>query len=218
MTQFKDVAEWQTRYMGDPRQPGFWNRCERDGRASCEKQYLGIGSASNKDGWQVRPLYTAESVREAFMAGVAYMRSTEDAGLRECKEAADSWVTRQHTKEIEVVPRTEHECRIPLLCERPIPVAEVTAGKLGSRLMWHTEDAQGLTPVGTMLYAGAAPGTVTAADAASYVEKVAQDYANRFGFGVSGALTFDSQVKLDHYRYLGQLASEIRALTPQAAS
>lgn len=41
--------------------------------------------------------------------------------------------------------------------QQPIPVAEVTAGNLGRRLMWHTEDAQSLTPVGTMLYAAPAP-------------------------------------------------------------
>ena len=33
-----------------------------------------------------------------------------------------------------------------------IPVAEVAAGKLGNRLMWHTLDAQSETPVGTKLY------------------------------------------------------------------
>ncbi|WP_423197892.1 hypothetical protein DFLDMN_001532 [Cupriavidus sp. H19C3] len=34
-----------------------------------------------------------------------------------------------------------------------VPVAEVAAGNLGKRLMWHTEDAKSLTPVGTLLYA-----------------------------------------------------------------
>lgn len=38
-----------------------------------------------------------------------------------------------------------------------MPVAEVAAGNLGSRLMWHTEDAQVLTPVGTLLYTRPAP-------------------------------------------------------------
>lgn len=37
--------------------------------------------------------------------------------------------------------------------QEQIPVAEVTHGRLGNRLMWHTEDAQWNTPVGTLLYA-----------------------------------------------------------------
>jgi hypothetical protein len=40
---------------------------------------------------------------------------------------------------------------------RSIPVAEVAAGNFGSRLMWHTSDAQELTPVGTLLYAAPPP-------------------------------------------------------------
>lgn len=47
--------------------------------------------------------------------------------------------------------------------QQAIPVAEVTAGNLGSRLMWHTEDAQSLTPVGTLLYAAPAPSASPAA-------------------------------------------------------
>ncbi|WP_227461627.1 hypothetical protein [Cupriavidus pauculus] len=35
----------------------------------------------------------------------------------------------------------------------PVPLAEVAAGKLGNRLLWHTEEAQMQTPVGTLLYA-----------------------------------------------------------------
>lgn len=41
--------------------------------------------------------------------------------------------------------------------EEAIPVAEVSAGKYGNRLMWHTQDAQETTPVGTMLYTSSAP-------------------------------------------------------------
>lgn len=37
--------------------------------------------------------------------------------------------------------------------QEPIPVAEVAAGKYGNRLMWHTDDAQAITPVGTLLFA-----------------------------------------------------------------
>jgi hypothetical protein len=38
-----------------------------------------------------------------------------------------------------------------------VAVAEVADGKYGSRLMWYTSDAREMTPIGTLLYAGAAP-------------------------------------------------------------
>jgi len=49
------VAEWQTRYMGDPRQPGCWQRTldKEWARAEYEK----YGGETNEKGWQVRPLY-----------------------------------------------------------------------------------------------------------------------------------------------------------------
>lgn len=58
----------------------------------------------------------------------------------------------------------------------------------------------------------------TAADAVAFIVRKADDYANRFGFGVGGALSFDSQVKLDHYLHLLDLAKEIRALDGRASA
>ncbi|MDE4917761.1 hypothetical protein ACUXAV_005105 [Cupriavidus metallidurans] len=52
----------------------------------------------------------------------------------------------------------------------------------------------------------------TALDVAAFIERKADDFADRFGFGVGGSLTFDNQEKLDYYTGLGELAEEIRAL------
>ncbi|WP_367394531.1 hypothetical protein [Cupriavidus sp. Agwp_2] len=57
----------------------------------------------------------------------------------------------------------------------------------------------------------------TAAEVAAFIDRKADDYANRFGFGVAGTLSFGSQVKMDHYTSLTELAEEIRALAAPSA-
>lgn len=54
-------------------------------------------------------------------------------------------------------------------------------------------------------------------EAADYIASKADDYANRFGFGIAGSLSFGSQVKMDHFTSLCELAEELRALAAQSA-
>jgi hypothetical protein len=59
--------------------------------------------------------------------------------------------------------------------------------------------------------------TPTLADAVAHIERKAEDYANRFGWGIAGSLSFDSQVKTDHYVSLMELADELRELAASPA-
>ena len=52
------IAEWQSRYMGDPRQPGFWENVKRDAHEWAAKTYARPGHIT-ESGWEVRPLYAA---------------------------------------------------------------------------------------------------------------------------------------------------------------
>lgn len=54
-------------------------------------------------------------------------------------------------------------------------------------------------------------------EAADFIANKADDYANQFGFGVAGSLSFGNQVKMDHYTSLTELAEEIRILAAQSA-
>lgn len=52
-----EVAEWQSRYVGDPRQPGFWERSHNAGWA--KRVYETCPNHTNEHGWEVRPLYAS---------------------------------------------------------------------------------------------------------------------------------------------------------------
>lgn len=61
----------------------------------------------------------------------------------------------------------------------------------------------------------------TAADAAAFIERKAEEFARDFGYSDMGSLSFGSgdhaQVKMDHYTSLTELAEEIRALAASPA-
>lgn len=63
----------------------------------------------------------------------------------------------------------------------------------------------------------AAPAALTLADAVAHIERKAEDYKERFGYSDMGALSFGSQVKMDHYTSLTELADELRELAAQPA-
>jgi hypothetical protein len=62
------------------------------------------------------------------------------------------------------------------------------------------------------LQPSASPATLTLADAVAHIERKAEEYASQFGYGDAGTLCFDSQVKMDHYTSLTELADELREL------
>jgi hypothetical protein len=51
------VAEWQSRYMGDPRQPGYWALTINSEWA--QSIYYNNPNHTDEHGWEVRPLYAA---------------------------------------------------------------------------------------------------------------------------------------------------------------
>lgn len=80
----------------------------------------------------------------------------------------------------------------PSASAQATPVAEVVAGNLCSRLMWHTEDAQSLTPVGTLLYAAPAPSASTKCDGT--VGKCPNECSSPCSLSASPAALTDEQV------------------------
>jgi hypothetical protein len=65
----KPVAEWQSRYMGDPRQPGCWERSTNYGWAKAV--YERNASHTDEHGWQTRPLYAHAPAQAADVRAMA---------------------------------------------------------------------------------------------------------------------------------------------------
>ncbi|WP_213308291.1 hypothetical protein [Paraburkholderia sacchari] len=59
---FAEPVEWQVRYMGDPRQPGFWARANNADHA--KGVYETFASHMDINGWQYRPVYGVPSESE----------------------------------------------------------------------------------------------------------------------------------------------------------
>jgi hypothetical protein len=64
------VAEWQSRYMGDPRQPGHWERSTNP--AWAKAVYEGCANHINEHGWETRPLYAALQSSQPVEAGEVF--------------------------------------------------------------------------------------------------------------------------------------------------
>lgn len=52
-----EVAEWQSRYVGDPRQKGYWHKCDS---IEVAKKIYELPNHTDENGWEVRPLYEIE--------------------------------------------------------------------------------------------------------------------------------------------------------------
>lgn len=50
----EEPVQWQSRYVGDPRQPGFWDRIRDEVWA---KAVYDLPNHTTEEGWEVRPVY-----------------------------------------------------------------------------------------------------------------------------------------------------------------
>jgi hypothetical protein len=72
--QNQEPVEWQTRYVGDPRQPGFW---ERTANPEYAKRIYTENADHTANGWETRPVY-AHPPAEAASNPVAIVKADHD--------------------------------------------------------------------------------------------------------------------------------------------
>jgi hypothetical protein len=134
--QNQEPVDWQTRYVGDPRQPGFW---ERTANPEYAKRIYTENADHTANGWETRPVY-AHPLAEAASDYVLSLL-----------------VTAGHVSQEKVDEAREIARKTPGVAATSIPVAIVKADHDGTK---HAILRDETVADGTLLYAGASEGAV----------------------------------------------------------
>jgi hypothetical protein len=138
--QNQEPVDWQTRYVGDPRQPGFW---ERTANPEYAKRVYTENADHTANGWESRPVYAHPPAEAASDYVLSLL------------------VTAGHVSQEKVDEAREIARKTPGVASASNPVAIVKADHDGTK---HAILRDETVADGTLLYAGRPPAEAASED------------------------------------------------------